>query len=559
MTERAGWRAVIEVHTAEAERHYLTSGAALAVVDARGALEEGLATARSLADAIEANAGALLVLLSRGDVASLDAVHAAGATHYLASPFGEAEFAQMLRFADRHTDRLTGRRDAPLVPVRTGSGGRGDRRSRDTLTGLADGGSALRWIDRRLESRDHEPTCILMVLAVSRFDAINAAFGVPAGDQVLQAVARRIKRHLDPVTARKGIVARVAGAEFAIGLAPPHTPESAYRLACELVDVIARPFAVEQHVIALSNRIGLAAANCADDARGLMRRASLALAEARSGDAAVVRALDAGGEARVAHDNRLEVDLRMALDRDEIGILFQPQVSVTTGAIVGVEALARWRHPMLGELDAGTLFAAAERSDYLVQLSEHVQRKAARTAASWVGPLSGLRLAVNVTAADIARPEFVARFLEMIDEAALPRTRVTVEVTEGGLIEDLARAADLLGELRGAGLRVAIDDFGTGYSSLAYLKALPLDYLKIDQRLAQDIGGSARDRVVVRGVIEMARSLGLMVIAEGVETEEQLALLAAEGCNYYQGFLCAPPLEDDALRTIVGDVPALVS
>ena len=151
-----------------------------------------------------------------------------------------------------------------------------------------------------------------------------------------------------------------------------------------------------------------------------------------------------------------------------------------------------------------------------------------------------LRLAVNITAADIVRPGFAAQFLALVRESGFAPERLTVEVTESGLIEDLAGAAALLAELRGGDLRVAIDDFGTGYSSLAYLKALPLDYLKIDKRLSQDIAGSTRDRIVVRSVIDMARSLGLDVIAEGVETEEQLALLAQEGCTLYQGFLCAP-------------------
>ena len=186
-----------------------------------------------------------------------------------------------------------------------------------------------------------------------------------------------------------------------------------------------------------------------------------------------------------------------------------------------------------------------------MQLSAHVQRKALALASAWPDVLRHLRVAVNVTAQDIARDDFAAGFLDLVDSAGIARERVTVEVTESGLIEDLARAATLLAELRAAGLRVAIDDFGTGYSSLAYLKALPLDYLKIDQHLAQDIAGSARDRVVVRGVIEMARSLGLTVIAEGVETEEQLALLAAEGTNTYQGFLCAPPLDEAGLAALV--------
>ena len=226
-------------------------------------------------------------------------------------------------------------------------------------------------------------------------------------------------------------------------------------------------------------------------------------------------------------------------------------MSVTSRAIVGVEALARWQHPQYGELGAATLFGVAEGSDYLAQLSDHVQRKAIAAAAAWPEALAHLRLSVNITAADIVRPGFAAQFLAMVRDSGFPPERLTVEVTESGLIEDLSAAAFLLAELRGGGLRVAIDDFGTGYSSLAYLKALPLDYLKIDKRLCQDIAGSPRDRIVVRGVIDMARSLGLDVVAEGVETEEQLSLLAQEGCTLYQGFLCSPPVTTAALADLM--------
>ena len=247
----------------------------------------------------------------------------------------------------------------------------------------------------------------------------------------------------------------------------------------------------------------------------------------------------------------MAADLRRALDQEEIGILFQPQVAVSTGAITGVEALARWNHPELGEIGAETLFAAAERAGIELALSDHVQRVALEAAARWPETLGALRLSINVTAADVARPGFADSLLDRIDASGFPRQRLTVEITESGLIAELGEAARLLAELRTAGCRVAIDDFGTGYSSLAYLKALPLDYLKIDKKLAQDIAGNVRDRVVVRGVIEMARSLGLAVVAEGVETEEQLDLLAKDGCQYYQGYLCAPPLETAALVELV--------
>ena len=197
------------------------------------------------------------------------------------------------------------------------------------------------------------------------------------------------------------------------------------------------------------------------------------------------------------------------------------------------------------------MFSVAERSDYLTQLSDHVQRKAITAAAAWPAMLGRLRLSVNITAADIVRPGFAAQFIDLVDASDFDRSRLTVEVTESGLIEDLNAAAHLLASLREGGLRVAIDDFGTGYSSLAYLKALPLDYLKIDKRLCEDIAGSPRDRVVVRSVIDMARSLGLGVIAEGVETQEQLDLLAEEGCTLFQGFLCSRPVDTEALMALL--------
>jgi len=226
-------------------------------------------------------------------------------------------------------------------------------------------------------------------------------------------------------------------------------------------------------------------------------------------------------------------------------------VEIASGRIVGVEALARWQHPRLGPLGADTLFAAADRADPGIALSDHIQELTLRCAARWPRSLSTLRLSLNLTAADLARTGFASLFLDRVDASGFPRGRLTVEVTETGMILELDRAATVLAELRGAGCRVAIDDFGTGYSSLAYLKALPLDYLKIDKALACDIVGNPRDRVVVRGVIDIARGLGLAVIAEGVETPEQLAQLTAEGCGWYQGFLRAGALDEAALVAMV--------
>jgi EAL domain-containing protein (putative c-di-GMP-specific phosphodiesterase class I) len=242
--------------------------------------------------------------------------------------------------------------------------------------------------------------------------------------------------------------------------------------------------------------------------------------------------------------------LRKALQSGEIEILFQPQVEIATGRIVGAEALARWQQPDIGELGAETLFGVAAQAGLSTELSEHVQRRAVAEAAAWPVALAGLRLSVNITAADTVRAGFARQFLAMIEQSGFDRSRVTVEVTETELIENLDAAASLLAQLREQGLRVALDDFGTGYSSLLYLKVLPLDALKIDKRLTEDITGSERDRIVIRGVISIAQALGLEVIAEGVETDEQLRLLATEGCALYQGFLCSPPVDAATLATL---------
>jgi diguanylate cyclase (GGDEF)-like protein len=650
LASRNGWQAIAARRPDNAEQRFLASGAMIAVVDLRGAFDEGLAAISALADAVEVTATALLALVSRSDVSQLDMVVAAGATHYLAAPFSEEEFLQNLRLAERHAVRLAGgwnaverrraveregvlawqadvrtrkavvsealrkrlgldTRDAdssvllsrierterdgartavrrvldsgrPAAFVHTVSEGRGGRArviqhlrfdavrqmlfgtiefadpelevrgGRDPLTGLRDAASARRWIEARLlvgEAHFH-----VLLLSITRFEMINTAFGRETGDELLQTVARLVAPLVADLAGRRALVARTTGAEFIIGLPEDVDAERALLLAQNLVDLIERPLLCGTHLITLSTRIAIAENLSTDaDAFQMLRRASATLADAKMTEQGRIRMVTSAGQSEAAFDEMLQSDLRNALDRDEIELLFQPQVAVTTGKIVGVEALARWRHPRHGELGAATLFAVAEQSDYLLALSAHVQQRALAQAAAWPTTLAGLRLSVNITAEDIARPGFAAAFLDMVDASGFPRSRLTVEVTETGLIADLSAASTLLAELRAGGCRVAIDDFGTGYSSLAYLKALPLDYLKIDKKLAEDITGSTRDRIVVRGVIDMARSLGLAVIAEGVETEEQLSLLAREGCNYYQGFLCAAPLDVAALVALV--------
>ena len=257
-------------------------------------------------------------------------------------------------------------------------------------------------------------------------------------------------------------------------------------------------------------------------------------------------------ERGAARGRRLSDHLPPALGGGEIIVLFQPQVAMADGAIVGAEALARWRRPGEAEVGAERLFAAAKRAELIAAVSDEIHDAALAGAAAWPATLDGLRLSINVTARDLARNDFAEALLGKAARHRFPASRLTVEVTEHDLIADLAKTGAVLDALRAAGCRVALDDFGTGYSSLAYLKELPADALKLDARLTHDIDGSPRGQAVVKGMIAIARALALTVVVEGVETARQRDLLAAAGADIYQGFLCAAPLTGTALIDLVG-------
>ena len=269
------------------------------------------------------------------------------------------------------------------------------------------------------------------------------------------------------------------------------------------------------------------------------------------------------GEGNRASDIRLkpraaptrDSQLERAIARDEVNILFQPQINPVSGRVCGVEALARWT----GEPDTEALFARAQRHGLAERLSRVVQRKALRLAGRWGGARRDLRLSINVIAADLMRETYVGWLLDELDEAGLSPRRLTVEITESCLIADQQLASTRLSTLRTAGVQIAIDDFGTGYSSLAYLASLPLDTLKIDRAMITDLVGGSRDRIVVRAMIGLARELGLKIIVEGIESTAQLGLVAGWGCDLYQGFLSAGALDEEELERFVAATLAVAA
>ena len=239
--------------------------------------------------------------------------------------------------------------------------------------------------------------------------------------------------------------------------------------------------------------------------------------------------------------------LEQAMRQDRIELRFQPQIEPASGRIAGVEALARWA----GVDCAEQLFSRAEGAGLAERLSRHVQRKALRTFAGWSGPMAGLKLSINLMPRDLDRPGYEQWLLAEIAEAGLTPGQITAEIVETSLVEDSPEVAGRLARLRAAGIHIAIDDFGTGYSSLAYLASLPLDAIKIDRAMIADIVGGNRARIIVKAMIGLARELGLQVIIEGVENLAQLRLLEEWGCDLYQGFLGAAPLDEVELARFV--------
>jgi diguanylate cyclase (GGDEF)-like protein len=531
-----GWRVEAARRAKGAGKRLSASGATIILIDARSATEEATSALKALAG----KAPALIVIYDRGWNDALARFARDGATHLLAAPFSEAELSATLTAATR---TIGAQSEASLLPFASAEA------PRDSLTGLAPAAAFRSWLGERMG----EGPLSLLLVNISRFDMINAAFGRETGDVALRALAHRIEPLLAETHIADKFIARMPGAEFAIALAGDLSPERLHMLAEAIVEAVARPFSTGDEVIRLGCRIGAVQSTQGESGQidktpgQFIKRASVALAEGRDSESGPIRMIVGSDAEAAALSHSLHADLRAALIAGQIDILFQPQVSFTSGRIEGVEALARWQHPRHGEIGAATLFAVAEQSDYMLELSTHIQRRAVTLAAAWPEALSHLRLSVNVTAGDIGKPRFIKSFLDMVDESGFPRERLTVEITESGLMADLTSAARILGQLRTAGCRVAIDDFGTGYSSLAWLKALPADYLKLDSGLTGEIGGSDRDRVVIRAVISMARSLGLSVIAEGVETKAQRDALAREGCSLYQGFLCSRAVDEAGL------------
>lgn len=430
---------------------------------------------------------------------------------------------------------------------------------RDALTGLLRPEQAQIRLDRWVSDADNCGCAVpvhAMLLSLRRIDTINLAFGETVGDSVLVEVANRLQHFADEEFGREWLAARLGGGNFLLAMHQPCSREKWEALAGALVDAITNPIGQigsSDSAIRLSPRLAMIRVTAGDTAHKIMDRLAQTLAQMESQQTAMIAWCD--GEAPLVGRTgaELEADLLLALDRDEIEILYQPQFTVSGRQMMGAEALARWHHPVLGCLGAGVLFGIAERAGQLAHVSRHVIRRALGEAAHWPAPL---RLSLNITPQDLVQISFLRDLEDAISSAGFQPARLTLEIVEQSLLGDLDRSAKVLKKLTRNGVRVALDDFGAGFCNFRYLKTLPLHYLKLDRSMVDGITQDPRDLAVLRGIIAMAKALDLEVLVEGVEDEEQLRLIAAEGCDYLQGFLFAQPMDGAQLQAFIADETA---
>jgi len=418
----------------------------------------------------------------------------------------------------------------------------------DSLTGLPNRALFRDRLRRSVARAQRNNTKVaLFFIDLDRFKNINDSLGHHAGDQLLRGVSRRLKQY-----ARKGdTIARLGGDEFTVILEGIKDPEDATIVAEKILELMEPEFRLDGHQVVVSPSIGITIfPDDADDMRSLLKNA----------DTAMYRAKDKGGNcfqfytsdmnAKAYEYLVLENDLRHALDREEFRLYFQPQIDLHTRNIIGVEALLRWQHPERGLLNPEEFIPFAEETGLVESIGQWVLKKACKEAKQWqeLG-LPAVRVAVNLSMRQFVAKDFVGQVAATLEEANLSAQYLELEITERFLAHDVDQAEQILRDLHKLGVQLSVDDFGTGYSSLSYLKRYPLNTLKIDKSFVQDITTDNDGSTIVEAIIAMGQSLGLNVIAEGVETDEQTCFLRGRGCDWVQGYLFSRPLcANDIIR-----------
>ncbi|MET0568580.1 MAG: EAL domain-containing protein, partial [Hyphomicrobiaceae bacterium] len=417
----------------------------------------------------------------------------------------------------------------------------------DTLTGLA---NRLRFREeledacRRLE---HGHAFSLMCIDLDHFKDVNDTLGHPTGDALLQAVAARL---MDTARGRD-LVVRLGGDEFAIIQSGADTRPHAEAFTQRIIKAVSQPYQIHGHKIIIGATVGIAFAPVdGSDPDQLLKCADMALYRAKSMGRGTHAFFEPEMAGRLKVRRSLELDLRRALAEDQLELYYQPIIDLATERIVCCEALMRWRHPERGMVSPVDFIALAEEMGLIMPMGEWALRTACLAATSWP---TDVKVAVNLSAVQFKGTDLVAVVIEALESSGLPAERLELEVTESLLLDQDPKTLQLLHLLQHLGVRIALDDFGTGYSSLSYLRSFPFDKIKIDQTFVRDLPQRDDCAAIVTAVAQLAQSLKMTTVAEGVETALHLSMVRAAGCSQAQGYLFSRPVPTSDIVAVISD------
>lgn len=417
----------------------------------------------------------------------------------------------------------------------------------DALTGLPNRTMFLKRLEHAIEqARQSQTGLAVLFLDLDRFKRINDTFGHQCGDRAIHAVSHRLRT----ILRRCDTMARMGGDEFSILLPTVQAPDEAVRVAEKVLHALGEPFTCEEKSALLTTSIGIAIyPEDGASAGDLCKHADMAMYAAKGAGGGRYHLFSEEIRVRAATRHQREEALRRAVDDEQFHLLFEPQADISTGRIIGAEALVRWNHPERGIKRPSQFIGLAEETGLIIRLGEWVLRGACRQLRLWQDQGGNIPVSVNVSAVQFRHPRFVAMVDAIVGETFVDPSLLILEVTESVLMS--SSSAEILGQLKQRGIAIAIDDFGTGYSSLSYLKHFPIDSIKIDKSFVRGMGASTSDTVIVRTIVAMAHSLGLAALAEGVETVEQLRFLRELECEYVQGHLVGYPMEPEEFMKLL--------